>query len=571
MPVLGGSQLVRFQKTNPSKVYTEWTRPSDWLSIPSISTGEQVIYLLYGVLDNDSNYVALLCQGNYTVDWGNGVVENFTSNTKAQYAYTFSSIPSNTTTSEGYRQVLIKVTPQAGQNLTVVNLQQRHSFYTSANITTILDMVLNIPNVTAGNLTIGANSLTVVHARCKRVWINQIGALTSASFLFGSLRDLESVPLFNTSSVTNFSGMFNNCFSLQIIPLFNTISGTTLESMFQGCRSLLTIPLLNTSNATNMTTMFRFCYSLQSIPLLNTSKVTSFSSMFRDCFSLQTCPLLDTSEATNLSFMFGYCNSLQSVPNFNTIKTTNMAGMFQSCLSLMSAPMMDTSNVTTFDGMFFLCSSLITVPLYNTSKVTVFANAFRGCSALQYFPDIDTSNATTVATMFNNCSSLVSIPNLNFSKTTTLNGTFGMCGLIKSIDFSAPLASGSFSGNNTFFQCVNIKKIKAYTPLMTDAPGFVYECTNLTDLEIDATSWATNTLNAPSFFLTTLTRLILTNMKISFNVASNKLSAKAINELGNSVADRTGFASPTVTLTSNPGTATMNTSIWTAKNWTVVI
>jgi surface protein len=571
MPVLGGSQLVRYQKTNPSKVYTEWTRPSDWLSIPSISTGEQVIYLLYGVLDNDSNYVALLCQGNYTVDWGNGVVENFTSNTKAQYAYTFSSIPSNTTTSEGYRQVLIKVTPQAGQNLTVVNLQQRHSFYTSANITTILDMVLNIPNVTASNLTIGANSPTVVHARCKRVWINQIGVLTSTSFLFGNLRDLENIPLFDTSGVTNFSNMFTNCFSLQIIPLFNTPSGTSFANMFQNCLSLLTIPLLNTGNATNMGSMFSGCSSLQVVPLLNTSKVTSIGSMFSNCFSLQSVPLFDTSNVTSMSSTFQNCFSLQLVPNFNTSKVTTMFRAFQACTSLMSAPTLDTGECTNFSFMYGDCYSLVTVPHFNTSNGTSLGYLFGGCRSLQNIPTLNTSNATDMANIFQNCTSLLSIPNLDYSKTTSINGTFFGCNLIESMDFSAPLATGGSSGNNTFWACGNIKKIKAYTPLMTDAPNFVFGCTNLTDLEIDASSWATNTLNTVSIGMITLTRLILTNMKISFNITSNKLSAKAINELGNSVANRTGFSSPTVTLTGNPGTATMNTSIWTNKNWTVVI
>jgi surface protein len=570
MPVLGGSQLVRYQKTNPSKVYTEWTRPSDWLSIPSISTGEQVIYLLYGVLDNDSNYVALLCQGNYTVDWGNGVVENFTSNTKAQYAYTFSSIPSNTTTSEGYRQVLIKVTPQAGQNLTVVNLNQRHSYFTSAPIITVLDMALNIPNVTAGNLTIGNSSLVVTYARCKRVNIGQIGAITTVNNLFNGFRDLESINAFNTSNVTNFGGMFNSCFSLQMIPLFNTISGTTLESMFQNCFKLLTIPLLNTSSATSMATMFINCYSLQSIPLINTSKVTLMSGTFNSCFSLQTIPLLDTLNVTAMNSMFINCYSINNIPNLNTSKVTSMSSMFQSCFSLMEAPIMDTSNVTSFNAMFFGCSSLVRLPFYNTSKVTNFANAFRGCNALQYFPTIDTSNATEMGSMFLNCNSLASIPNLDFSKSITLNGTF-FGALIQSVDISAPLATGAGSGNNTFFGNSTIEKIKLNTPLLTDSPNMFASCINLTDLEMDCSSLATNAINTVSAGINTLTRVIFTNMKISFILTNNKLSAKAINELGNSVADRTGFASPTVTLTSNPGTATMNTSIWTAKNWTVVI
>ena len=125
------SAIVRYQKPyffpNNLNVPT-WTRPSDWLSIPSISTGEQVVYALMAVYNDDSNYAAVSCLGNYTVDWGDGSQpQNYSSNTKAQYKFTYSSLPSNTITSEGYRQALVKITPQAGANLTAVNFNQRHS------------------------------------------------------------------------------------------------------------------------------------------------------------------------------------------------------------------------------------------------------------------------------------------------------------------------------------------------------------------------------------------------------------------------------------------------------------
>jgi len=565
------ANILRYTKTNPSKVYTAWTRPSDWLTIPSIATGEQVIYLLYGVLDNDSNYMALLCQGNYTVDWGDGTIENISTNVKAQHQYTFSSIPSSTTTSEGYRQVLIKITPQSGQNLTVVNLNQRHSFYSATNIATVLDMVLNIPNVSGANLTISSSSPVVLYARCKRFWVNQIGAINTTNYLLNGFRDLESIPLFDTSSVTNFAYMFYNCYSLQTIPLFNTAAAISFSNMFNSCLSLLTIPLLNSANVTTMDSMFVSCYSLQSVPLLNTSKVTSMANMFLNCGSLQSVPLFDTSNVTGMNTMFYNCSALQSVPNFNTTKVTVMNNMFLNCSSLITAPTLTTSNVTNIGGMFQGCGFLISIPYMDTSKATLMGNMFNGCKSLQYLPNLNTSASTDLSGIFNGCNCLKSIPTFDFSKAASLNSSFFGCSNIQSVDISAPLVTGSNSGNNTFYGCSNIKKIKVYTPLLTDAPGFIIGCSNLTDLEIESSSWATNGLNTVSAGVTTLTRVILTNMKISFNVSNNKLSAKAINDLGNSVANRVGFTSPTVTLTGNPGTATMTTSIWTAKNWTVVI
>ena len=83
---------------------------------------------------------------------------------------------------------------------------------------------------------------------------------------------------------------------------------------------------------------------------------------------------------------------------------------------------------------------------------------------------------------------------------------------------------------------------------------------------MSASTTVTNTFNN----LFSLTELLLPSMSVSFSVTNAKLSATAIDNLGNSVASRVGLASRTVTLTGNPGTGSMSTAIWTNKNWTVV-
>jgi len=67
-----------------------------------------------------------------------------------------------------------------------------------------------------------------------------------------------------------------------------------------------------------------------------------------------------------------------------------------------------------------------------------------------------------------------------------------------------------------------------------------------------------------------LQRNQMTGTKVSFSLSESIMSAAAIDELGNSVADMTGFTSPTVTLTGNYGVADADLTIWTNKNWTVV-
>ena len=50
----------------------------------------------------------------------------------------------------------------------------------------------------------------------------------------------------------NMSNMFNSCYSLQSVPLFNTASVTTMAAMFQNCRSLQYIPALSTAGITTI-------------------------------------------------------------------------------------------------------------------------------------------------------------------------------------------------------------------------------------------------------------------------------------------------------------------------------
>lgn len=63
----------------------DWIRPADWLELIDLfwraNKGSRVIcYLSNVTLMGMTNTVAFVVTGNYTVDWGDGVVENFNSN-----------------------------------------------------------------------------------------------------------------------------------------------------------------------------------------------------------------------------------------------------------------------------------------------------------------------------------------------------------------------------------------------------------------------------------------------------------------------------------------------------------
>lgn len=288
----------------------QWQRPSDWLPIPSIANGEQVFYGLFAVYNVlDGNYVAFSFQGNYTVDWGDGVIESFSSNVTATHQYSWTSV--GNITSDGFRQALIKVTPQSGQNITQVNLQRAHPTSGNGRNSQFIDLVMNIPNVTGANLTLGGGTI-VFHRIVKRVWVKEVGLLTFLGAAFSNMTSLESVPLFDTSNVTSFSNTFSMCTSIQVLPFFNTISATTLISMFNGCTSLSVIPLFNTSNVTNMQSMFAGCTILKQIPQFNTNSANNFQTIATGCSSLALFEINATS-ITNTTAMFNLTPSLQKV------------------------------------------------------------------------------------------------------------------------------------------------------------------------------------------------------------------------------------------------------------------
>jgi surface protein len=380
-----------------STTATGWQRPNDWIAIPSIAPGEQVFYGLMAVYNViGGNRVAFTFAGNYTVDWGDGTpLENVLSGVKAEHSYDYSTV--SNPTSEGWRQALIKVIPTGAANITRVDLQQTPTGIAVGKTSQFMDIVMSVPNVTGAgtNLVIG-NGTTVFHRVVERIWIKEIGAINSMLSMFSSCSSLQSVPLFNTASVTNMQAMFIACGSLQSVPLFNTASVSNMLTMFNGCVSLQSVPLFNTASVTNMQQMFLSCVSLQSVPLFNTASVTNMTSMFQSCASLQSVPLFNMASVTNMPSMFNGCSSLQSVPLFNMASVNNMAGMFTSCVSLQSVPLFNTASVTNMNLMFNSANAIFAVD-FNMASVTNTTQMFVNVNSLQKFTATGLTRGITIS------------------------------------------------------------------------------------------------------------------------------------------------------------------------------
>jgi hypothetical protein len=376
--------------------------------LPTITDSDQKFVGLHAVFP-DSNFLALNAAGNYTVNWGDGLTENFSSGVTANHIFDYSnSALTGTDCSRGYKQAIVTVTPQAGQNLTTLNLHKIHNQtglqkYASG----FLDIAIagsSLSSLLIGVATAGSASTNIRLSVLEQICLYS-NLVSSFGYIFYNCYSLQSIPLLDTAAGTNFNMMFGLCSKLQSIPPLNTAFGTNFVNMFNSCYSLKTIPLLNTAGGTAnaFSSMFYGCYSLQTIPLLNTAAGTDFSNMFYGCYSLQTIPLINTGASTNFSSMFYNCYSLQSISFINTAAGTNFNSMFYNCYILQTIPLLNTAAGTDFSNMFYGCYSLQTIPLLNTAAGNIFSSIFGGTTFSTFSLSAGALSGSKYTISYTNC------------------------------------------------------------------------------------------------------------------------------------------------------------------------
>ena len=235
-------RTVNGSRLSPSP--SPWVRPADWLPITPPVPSDKRIVGLHAVQNGGSNFVRVTCRGAYRVDWGDGAGwVNYADNTPAEKNLSWGDYSSGTLTAAGYRQAIIMVEAQAGQNLTQVYLNERHSASSQTYGTGWLDVAIASSSTVDLRIT-GFSGVT--HPMLERFTCD--ASLTSVGPSFSQSYALRSVSL-DTSSVTNFTAMFQNCYSLQTVPALNTAAGTNFTNMFYNCSSLQQSDITGTTYA----------------------------------------------------------------------------------------------------------------------------------------------------------------------------------------------------------------------------------------------------------------------------------------------------------------------------------
>lgn len=530
---------------------TPWTRPADWVAIPAITASDEKFYGLHAVYPEGS-FLALSATGDYTVDWGDGsATENITSGTTAYHTYDYTTYDVSNTTlcSRGYKQVIVTVTPQSGQNLTALNLNLRHS-QTGLNVYSsgFLDIAIAgqyLFDLRIGVATAGSTSQNIAFYDLERVRILS-SRIRQCSYLFYLCTSLQDVSLsLSTSTATAFAVTFTDAGDLvtaaghglrngdmlllkskvsttgiTVGTTYYVISATTdtfqisttqggaavslttngsgtfaatgnMSNMFNGCYSIQAIPSFNAGTTSSVASMFSNCYSLIDAPALDTSKSTSHASMFTSCYSLVNAPYIDTSASTALNHLFMNCHALRNVPLYKATLVTNFSSMFNACYDLQQVPLFDTSAGTNMSSMFSDCRALKTIPLLNTAVATDMSNMFYNCYALDSVPLLNTVSNQTMASMFSNCLTLKNIPLFVTSSVTTFASAFNTCYSLTTIPLLNTSAGTNFSA--MFSTCNSLQSVPSLnTANGTNFSNMFYGCYALQYIPTLDTSKATN-------------------------------------------------------------------------------
>jgi hypothetical protein len=300
----------------PAPAAQVWDRPSYLLPMPVITGVETIIAILVEIDNASYNTITIpAIAGNYIVDWGDSVVENYASGTSASHSYSFAAISQATETPQGYRQALISITPQAGSDLTsFASITTAHRIFYSA-----LDIVASGPNLVFNNIT--SRKLLHVKLLCK---VNGIfkGIVNANNITEGNTAIVAIELDFNSfSNRADLFQMFQACVELKYVSPFATTGITNFSNIFNNCWSIVDIPNINFNNATNLNSAFTNCYELQSIPTIALSSPCSISSSFNNCFSLAKINMSGQVTYSIPSQQFSQTHSLNEIPalDFSTI------------------------------------------------------------------------------------------------------------------------------------------------------------------------------------------------------------------------------------------------------------
>ena len=356
-----------------------WVRNPNWLTLPSLSDGDSIIYILHRVRDGVPNFFSFFAtiasSGTYSVDLYNDgtTVTSHSHNTTAHFDLDYSKGTTEVTAPNGdtYKQVITKITgnflkPQfykrhgsvqamvdstllsvkmasqtctsldstfRGGSTTVMHRSlEEFEFVGTCNVTTLLYAFTGAPNL--GKVTGTFSSLTTIQQAFNSVNISDLtemelgsvsGMACTQAFISSRIREMFHVDFFKgaTSANATFQTSQLQYFGKASAPMqMNALSGATgIYRMFYQNTKLKAAYF--TSCAPERTEqMFHQCYVLETVSGIDCTSLSNATNMFNDCHSLSTLEISNMA----ISFSLDDCNFNQAglVNIFNDLASASL-------------------------------------------------------------------------------------------------------------------------------------------------------------------------------------------------------------------------------------------------------
>lgn len=526
---------------NPTFSDEKWVRNPSWLSITEPASNEQKFVGLYAVYPQ-SNFVALSAEGNYTVNWGDGTIENFNSGVTAyhEYDYTDSDLIGTeisvnlvvaTSTvernSHGYKNGMeitfnsiadpsigvfstityfvveattntFRISETKGgtpisfsvadttatvlpyrQAVVTVTMQSGQTF-TSLNLNRKHNKT-NLQSYSSGFLDIAISGPNLTDLR--------IGATyPDASLREITFNNLENVKVVN-SKLKNLNQLLSNCSSLKkvVIDNKNNDAPSVLNVTFTPATDRINANSHGLSDGDSVY-LTDVVVATGSNPIGDNVAywvVNKTANDFQLSISYNGPPITfditgtgKVHVADSMVGTFANCYRLTEVDMAYTGNVVNMTSMFLNCSSIKTIPYMDTSYARETAYMFSGCSRIKNIPLFKTTSVWNMEHMFADCTSLEQVPLYDTQNVESMRNMFSGCYSLSSIPLFNTSGVLSMDGTFQNCASITTIP-KLDLSSIQET-QNMFSGCRSLREIPTLnTSSSTNMSNMFLNCSSL--------------------------------------------------------------------------------------------
>lgn len=474
-----------------------WVRPSHWLDMPVIGSGEHKAAFLYAVPSGEhmlSNYAGIGVRGpddpsisntnyrltDFTVDWGDGSSEHVNQHHGSTYTlthnYDFAQLDANTEfdfNGATYRQAMVVVDAGAS-GIDILDWRFSRGAHRQNPMLPILELNINAPSGTNLGVWWDTYSAPLPMLEKARVYAPKVQYLNS---FFSSAINLRSVELTTSNELIGMKHLFDSCHKLDYLPDFETSGVQMCGGAFANMKSIKVFPSGK--------------YDFRSV-VSNPSnhRFSAFSGMFYNS-NFEEIHIDIPGNYINTSNMFGYCRKLKKVTgNWDTSNLYNAQRMFEYCTQLESYPDMDLYSVVNLSYAFQNCHKIKKIPKINFPYVNDAQQAFNGCHSVEgrlYVEDIGSSGLPTgrFDSMFNN---MYKIKSVNFSgKRLHTSNTYGMGSMFANCLKLEYAGYVNFSGVNnigsTFSNCGSLKKVAGINAKdATSVSHSFYECKNLTDI-----------------------------------------------------------------------------------------